>query len=666
MQGPEILFINTIPSIVQSIKTKFPSYQYLILTDEHLALIHLPPFKAEMEANDMRFITYILPSGELNKSHDSIVKVQDFMFTNHFNRTDIVIALGGGLITDFGGFLSSIYMRGVAFINVPTTLLSMVDASVGSKTAINTKFGKNLIGAFYDSKAIYINVNFLKTLDDRNFSNGFAEIIKASLLLDKSLFEKLEKCNVRDLKLKDHQELENIIKRSIDIKLFFVLKDKKDSHLRQLLNLGHTLGHGIEYALHEELLHGECVSIGILKMIEIGIRKKIIDETVGYELYHRVKNIFEKYYLTINVPSELNLKNVLMNMMSDKKNKAQEIRFVFIKDIGVYHEKSVAIEIPLILEVLSNKIHPTRCLKPSNDYEPDTIGSKSITNRLIFMGSLGEGTMEIDNYLVAEDTEVLMEALKKLSLCDIIEQKKNTLILKGINGNFQEIERNKELVIDIANSGLTARFLIGLLSFIPGTFILTGNEYMKKRPMGDLIEAIKNNSTSQILFLEKENCLPIKIINNKDAKLKGGDIYINSKISSQYVSTLLICAPYASLPVTIHLQDLKENEEITSEPFIEMTINLMKVFGVEVKKVSYNSFYIPSGKFKNPTKFNVEPDFSTLTSDLVFVSLFGGNMKIKNIRKNILINLLILFLNKYIYIYKYIFFNIKYRIDNLF
>ena len=636
MQGPEIIYLDTIPEIVHSIKSKFLAYQYLILTDEHMAKIHLPPFEAEMRSNNLKFVTYMLPSGELNKSNDSVVKVHDFMFTNHFNRNDVLISLGGGLITDFGGFVSSIYMRGIAFINVPTTLLSMVDASVGSKTAINTKFGKNLVGSFYDSKAIYINVNLLKTLDDRNFSNGFGEIIKAALLFDKELFEQLEKVNVKELKLKEDKELAMIIKRSIDIKLYFVLKDKKESHLRKLLNLGHTIGHGIEYALHEELLHGECLSIGMLKMIEIGIRKKIIDEEVGFELYQRLKNVFERFHLPVKITTELNLKQVLFNMMSDKKNEAQEIRFVFIKDIGVYHEKSVPIEIPLIMEVLSDKVHPIGCVLPAENvsFEPDTVGSKSITNRLLLLGSLGEGTIEIDNYLEAEDTQVLLEGLKKLDLCQVIEAKKNKLTIKGTGGVFKE---KKEILIDIANSGLSARFFTSLLSFVPGMFILTGNQYMKQRPIGDLIEAIKSNSECQYVFLEKENHLPIKIINNaKSCGMKGGDIILNSKVSSQYVSALLLCAPYAKSPVTIHLKDLKENEEITSEPFIEMTLRLMKVFGIDAKKLSHNSYFVPNGKYKNPAKFTVEPDYTALANDLVFVSLFGGSTKIKNIsNKNI-------------------------------
>ena len=634
MLGPEIIYTDSVPSIVHSIKSKFPSYQYLILTDEHISQIHLPSFQAEMQANGLKYMTYILPSGELNKSHDSIVKVQDFMFTNHFNRTDILIALGGGLLTDFGGFVSAIYMRGVAFINIPTTLLSMVDASVGSKTAINTKFGKNLVGSFYDSKAIYVNVNFLKTLDDRNFSNGFAEIIKAALLVDKDLFHQLETCNVRDLKEKNQKELEGIIKRSIDIKVSFVLKDKKESHLRKLLNLGHTIGHGIEYALHEELLHGECLGIGMTKMLEIGMRKGIIEENTGFEVMTRLKGVLDRFKLPYRVPNELNLKHVLLNMMSDKKNEAQEIRFVFIKDIGVYHEKSVAVEIPLIMEVLSNKIHPIQCEIPAQGtpFEPDTVGSKSITNRVILMGSLAEGTLEIDNFVQAEDTEVLLTAMKALGLCQVLDSKKNKLTLKGTGGHFKDMEFKEEIVIDIQNSGLSSRFLLCLLSFIRGQFLLTGNEYMRKRPVGDLIKALRKNTECEFEFLGNEDCLPVRIRNHKkNHGLKGGEILISSKTSSQYVSALLLCAPLAQKPVTIKLEDISDKDEITSEPYIEMTLRLMKEFGVDAKKVSYNSYFVPSGLYKNPAKFLVEPDFTALTYDLAFVALFGGSVKIKNI-----------------------------------
>lgn len=634
MIGAEILYLDSIPSIVASIQTKFPVYQYLILTDEFISKIHLEKFESEMKARNMRFFTYILPSGELNKSAKSIEKVQDFMFANHFSRNDMLIAFGGGLITDFGGFVSSIYMRGITFVNIPTSLLGMVDASVGGKTAINTKFGKNLIGAFYDAKVIYINVNFLKSIDDRNFHNGFGEIIKAALLFDQELFERLEKCNVRDLKEKNEKELESIIKRSIDIKLYFVLKDKKESHLRKLLNLGHTIGHGIEYALHEELLHGECLSIGMMKMLEIGIRKNIIEEDKGFEITHRLKNLLEKFHLPTRVPSNVNLKHVLLNMMSDKKNEAQEIRFVFIKDIGVFHEKSVAVEIPLIMEVLSNKISPISCVPPPQDepLELDTVGSKSITNRLLLMASLGEGEIKIQNFLRAEDTKVLLDALKKLDLCEITELKEKNLKLKGTGGAFRKRASSDEITIDIVNSGLSARFLACLLSFIPGVFILTGNDHMKKRPIGDLIKAVKSNTDCEYYYLEENGCLPIKIVNKKNCGLKGGKINLNPKISSQYVTALLLCAPYADNPVTVHLDDIREEKDIISKQYIEMTLKLMKIFGIEVKKIAFNEFSIPNGTYKNPETYEVEPDYTTISNDLAFVSLFGGITKIKKFR----------------------------------
>lgn len=251
-------------------------------------------------------LTLVLPEGEDTKSIDVYKHVLEEIAARDYSRTSQIIALGGGVVGDLAGFVAATYLRGVKFIQIPTTLLSQVDSSVGSKVAIN-HYRKNNIGTFYNPEMVLIDPLTLKTLDKRQFNNGMAEVIKYGFILDEGLLNDLEG-NIKD-----------IIVRCINLKKNIVEQDKFDQGIRHILNFGHTIGHGIEIDSQFGVLHGEAISIGMMMLISPIHRE-------------RLKNILERFDLPIQYSG--NIDNVLEVVKSDKKIKGDIIRYVTVEEIG--------------------------------------------------------------------------------------------------------------------------------------------------------------------------------------------------------------------------------------------------------------------------------------------------------------------------------------------
>lgn len=275
-----------------------------------------------------RMYLYVMRPGEGSKHISNIEGAYEFLVENNITRKDAIIALGGGVVGDFSGFIASTYMRGIGFIQVPTSLLSQVDSSVGGKVAVNLDSGKNLVGSFYQPELVIIDPEFLKTLESRVFFDGLAEVIKYGLILDEEIINILEKCNNRD------EIMDNIIiliSKSCSLKKDIVIEDEKENGLRAVLNFGHTIGHSIEkLGAYKEYSHGEAVGIGMIMMIESGIKNGICEE----DTLKRVKNILDKFRLPVRV--EYSNRQLLENMGNDKKFQGDTIKLVYIEKIGVY------------------------------------------------------------------------------------------------------------------------------------------------------------------------------------------------------------------------------------------------------------------------------------------------------------------------------------------
>ena len=274
--------------------------------------------------------TIILPDGEQFKNLDTLNRIFTALLEKTHSRKTTLVALGGGVVGDMTGFAAASYQRGVDFIQIPTTLLSQVDSSVGGKTGVNHALGKNMIGAFHQPTSVFIDIDTLATLPDRELSAGIAEVIKYGLIRDADFFVWLEK-NMDALVSRDNQALTYAVRRSCEIKAEVVAKDEKEGGLRAILNLGHTFGHAIETAKgYGVWLHGEAVSTGMLMAVDLSVRLGWIDSSVAV----RTKDLLVRAGLPISSPDDMTPEQFLSLMAVDKKVIDKQLRLVLLTKLG--------------------------------------------------------------------------------------------------------------------------------------------------------------------------------------------------------------------------------------------------------------------------------------------------------------------------------------------
>jgi 3-dehydroquinate synthase len=292
-----------------------------IITNPKISGLWINYLTSKIQAKELLIIT--LPDGEEYKNWDSINYALERLFDAKFDRNSTIIAFGGGVIGDMSGFVASIFLRGIKFIQIPTTLLSMVDSSVGGKTGINNKYGKNLIGAFYQPEAVYIDTTFLQTLDKREYSAGMAEVIKMAVMFDKDFFDNLKTNNLK---------IENIIQKSIQIKANVVNQDEKEKGVRSVLNYGHTFGHVIENLTNYcTYLHGEAVAIGMVMANKLANKLGFLT----LEEEEVIKNLLLKYNLPTNFKIT-DIEQFYEHFFADKKTLDNNIKFIIPDGIGKY------------------------------------------------------------------------------------------------------------------------------------------------------------------------------------------------------------------------------------------------------------------------------------------------------------------------------------------
>jgi 3-dehydroquinate synthase len=294
-----------------------------VVTNTTVSKLHLEYLKDKISAKE--FIVITLPDGEQYKNQESIDQILNTLFEHKFNRKSLLIAFGGGVVGDMTGFAASIYQRGIDFIQIPTTLLSQVDASVGGKTGMNNKYGKNLVGAFHQPKAVYIDPYFLTTLPKREFGAGFAEIVKMAVTFNRDFFEFLQ-----DADMKDQSILVEAITRAVQTKAEVVAQDEKEQGIRAALNYGHTFGHVIENETkYEKYLHGEAVSIGMVMANELACQMGLMSNDEAVE----IKFLLEKYELPVDYEIKDTTK-FYEAFFLDKKSSDSKITFIIPKGIG--------------------------------------------------------------------------------------------------------------------------------------------------------------------------------------------------------------------------------------------------------------------------------------------------------------------------------------------
>jgi len=312
-----------------------------IVTNPKVAGLHLAYLLSKISAKEIYIIT--VPDGEEYKNQKSIDTILDSLFNHRFNRNSMLIAFGGGVIGDMTCYAASIFQRGVDFIQIPTTLLSQVDASVGGKTGMNNAYGKNLVGAFHQPKSVYIDSHFLTTLPSREFGAGVAEIVKMAVTFNKDFFEFLESADLRDAAV-----LKEVIQQAVQTKANVVAEDEKEHGLRAALNYGHTFGHVIESETnYKTFLHGEAVAIGMVMANETAVAM----EYMSRDEAQRVKTLLEKY----DLPTSYIVKNpdaFYETFYLDKKSSDSAITFILPIGIGDVTINS-DIKVETILSVLN-------------------------------------------------------------------------------------------------------------------------------------------------------------------------------------------------------------------------------------------------------------------------------------------------------------------------
>lgn len=646
------IFENYLP---QDLLENVSSSTYVLITDTNLAPTYVAPFKKAFEnavanlnsSSPPRLLVYdkVTP-GETSKSRTTKAVVEDWLLSHRCTRDTVIIALGGGVIGDMIGYVAATYMRGIRFVQVPTTLLAMVDSSIGGKTAIDVPAGKNLVGAFWQPERIYIDLHFLDTLPKRQFINGMAEVVKTAAFRDETEFEFMEESAGAIMAALDApagersrftgiaEQIKRIVLGSVKVKAAVVSADEREGGLRNLLNFGHSIGHAIEAILTPQLLHGEAVAIGMILEAELS-------RYLGHlkpEAVARLSKCITSYGLPVSLHDKIVRKRTknkhcpvdeLISIMAvDKKNAGKQKKIVLLSAIGETHEqKASSVDDAAIRVVLSPavQVYPgvsgskVICIPP---------GSKSISNRVLIMAALGTGTCRIRNLLHSDDTQVMLNAIAKLGGATYSwEEQGSVLVLNGNGGDLKAC--TEELYL--GNAGTASRFLTSVVTLAKpseerGYNILTGNARMKERPIGPLVDSLRSKGV-EVSYLEKSGSLPIKV--DATGGVTGGDIDLAATVSSQYVSSLLLCAPYAQKPVTLRLVGGKP----ISQLYIDMTIAMMASFGVHVQKSKSeeNTYHIPKQAYVNPSEYEVESDASSATYPLAIAAITGTTCTVPNI-----------------------------------
>lgn len=299
-----------------------------IVTDTNVEKLYGEEVKNICEQVAKEVILFSFPAGEESKTLATVENLYQYLIQHKFDRSDMLIALGGGVVGDLTGYAAATYLRGVSFIQIPTTLLAQVDSSIGGKTGVDVNSYKNMVGAFHMPKAVYANLTVLQDLDERQFFNGIAEVMKAGLIKDLKFYTWLIS-NLYEICEKEIAVLEEMVVRSCIIKKNIVEKDPFEKGERALLNLGHTIGHAIEKELSFQLLHGECISLGIIAAAYISYKK----EYLTTEDYYEIRDMFVPFNLPISI-KDLDVDKILQTTKTDKKMSSGQIQFVLLKKIG--------------------------------------------------------------------------------------------------------------------------------------------------------------------------------------------------------------------------------------------------------------------------------------------------------------------------------------------
>lgn len=304
--------------------------RYIVITDSNVGKIHGPELLAGLTGIGLTADMIEFPAGEASKNIQTVMDIAGKLMETGADRTSLLIALGGGVVGDLVGFIASVFMRSVPYIQIPTTLIGQVDSGIGGKTGVDLSYGKNLLGTFYQPQAVFVDLQYLTTLPEKEFNNGLAEIIKYGIIDDEKMFRLLED-NMDSIKRKDAALLLKLVENCCRIKKAIVEIDEREQGLRRILNFGHTMGHALEAQSNFTISHGEGVALGMIAAARISVRAGYM-ETAEQE---RIEALIGGAALPCRVPKELSTANIISQLKMDKKKKGDTVHFVLLKKIGM-------------------------------------------------------------------------------------------------------------------------------------------------------------------------------------------------------------------------------------------------------------------------------------------------------------------------------------------
>ncbi|MEI8216155.1 MAG: 3-dehydroquinate synthase [Eubacteriales bacterium] len=631
---PVMIGVNYINSTIEFINQCKCSGKVLIISDTNVFHIYGEALVKALKKEDYHVGTHIIKAGEESKNLETVGKIYNQLFDLGISRDDMIIALGGGVVGDIAGFAAGTYLRGVKYMQIPTTLLAQVDSSVGGKTGVDTENGKNQIGMFYQPCAVVIDIKMLGTLNKEVLNDGMAEVIKYGLIRDISLFNLLKD-------IKEERDFEDLIFRCINIKADIVSRDEKDTGERMLLNFGHTFGHGIEKCGNfKKYSHGNAVSIGMVMAAELGEKLGITKEGTAVEII----NICKLFDLPTE-PKE-NIKQILEAMLTDKKISGSSINFILLKSIGesVIH----SIKLKDLSKAMSEKllISPRALIG-----KVKAIPSKSFIHRALICAALSRGESIIHHIIYSEDVLATIDALSAIGAGFNIEE--NKIIVKGIFqdsggdvssfGSEQQrvkVERfGDEMVkINCKESGSTLRFMVPISAALGLRAELSGSGRLPIRPINAYFEIFDMNS---ITYIHPEGrSIPLEL----DGRLASGNYKISGVTSSQFISGLLMALPLCSGDSTLEV-----SYPFESKGYVDITISVMNAFGVKIEEEINNNickYIIPGNGSYKKSEYFIEGDWSQAAPWLCMGAINGeieveglnevslqGDMEILNILK---------------------------------
>lgn len=520
-----------------------------------------------------------LPVGEESKSVRWLEQVYNGLSGAGFRRSDCLVAVGGGVVGDLTGFAAATYMRGVDFVQVPTTLLAMVDSSVGGKTGINLPAGKNLVGAFWQPKLVLVDINCLDTLPDRDFFSGMAEVLKYAYLSEFDLHKILNDCGGDRRKLMEH--MEEIIEICCRIKTEIVAEDERDTGARMVLNLGHTLGHAYEKAGgFQKYTHGEAIAAGMVMAARLSAQFGFCDRALTEDVRHMVA----MHHLPTVIPA---LDDDYAEAIGlDKKGEGADTNFIFLEGIGkplcrkLLTSQLLGAVSALKPDPLTLRITPARL---AGEITPP--GSKSIGHRLLIASALADGG-SIQNLTESQDIDATDRCMRVIRLGQRAEQ-----------------------VLDCGESGSTLRFLIPIALALNGEGRFTGGGKLMERPQEPYFELFRERGIDYDLtdgFLTVKGTLPPGIY-----RLAGN-------VSSQFITGLLFALPLLNGDSEIML-----TTKLESKSYVDMTLEALRLHGIQVEERE-NGYRVPGNQQYVSTHTTVEPDYSQ--SGFFYAAEFLGNL----------------------------------------